>query len=130
MSFRRCVTSRRRSLCADYRRYVPSRIRYVPSVVRYEPLSFVANRCPCHVPIARRYVPCFRYVPILFVTYRFRLLCSDRYVPTVMYRSLVPFLFCVAACSLVCGAVFGYLPVVIGTSGTHGTSSEAVRTEE
>ena len=66
-SFRRHITSRRRSLRTDCRRYVPSRIRYVPSVVRYEPSSFVANRRPCHVPIARRYVLCFRYVPIPFV---------------------------------------------------------------
>ena len=83
MLFRRRVTSRRRSLCADCRRYVPSRIRYVLSVVRYEPSSFVANRRPSHVPIARRYVPCFCYVPIPFVTYRFHPLCTDRYVLSV-----------------------------------------------
>ena len=33
--FRRRVTSRRRSLRANYHRYVPNRIRYVPSVIRY-----------------------------------------------------------------------------------------------
>ena len=86
-SFRRRVMSRRRSLradCrhslrADCRRYVPSCIRYVPSVVHYEPSTFVANRRPCHVPIACK-IP---YRPGIFSVN-----CLTRYIEPVRFDSL------------------------------------------